>query len=230
MKNISIVVPCYNEEKRLKKNIKKFVEFAKKNDSEVIFVNDGSIDSTLNILRHYSKKNKRIKVITYEKNKGKGYAVKKGILNANEKYILMCDVDLSTPLSEIRKLERFKNYDIVIGSREMKNSHLEVKQNIIKRIMGKAGKLAINTLLNLNINDSQCGFKLFNQKIKKIIKQSKINRFGFDFEILYLSRKNGLTIKEVGVLWKNDKESKVKPIDYLKTFIELMKVKFSKYR
>ncbi len=230
MKNISIVVPCYNEEKRLKKNIKKFVEFAKENDSEVIFVNDGSIDSTLNILRHYSKKNKRIKVITYEKNKGKGYAVKKGIINANEKYILMCDVDLSTPLSEIRKLERFKNYDIVIGSREMKNSHLEVKQNIIKRIMGKAGKLAINMLLNLNINDSQCGFKLFNQKIKEIIKQSKINRFGFDFEILYLSRKRGLTIKEVGVLWKNDKESKVKPTDYLKTFIELMKVKFSKYR
>ena len=225
MKNLSIVVPCYNEENRIKENISKFVRFAKNNNSELIFVNDGSKDNTLKVLKNTHKRY-NFKIISYSKNKGKGFAIKEGIKKAKNKYILMCDVDLSTPLSEINKFKPYlKEYEIIIGSREEKSSNIILKQNPLKRIFGKLGKYSINFILRLNINDTQCGFKLFNRNIKHIIQKSKINRFGFDFEILYLAKKEGMNIKEIGIEWTNNRESKVKAKDYFITLFELIKVK-----
>ncbi len=224
-----MVIPCYNEEKRIPKTIEEMLNFRKTHQfNELIFVNDGSTDSTLSILEDIKKKYAFVKIISYQKNLGKGYAVRQGILNSNSDYILVTDVDLSTPLNDFLKLKKYINdYNIIIGSRRAINADVTKKQNPIKVLLGEIGNKLIKLFLGLKIDDTQCGFKLFSKKSKEIFRKAKINRFGWDFEILFLANKLGYKIKEVGVHWENDKLSKVRPSDYFKTLNELFKVKIN---
>jgi len=207
VKLLSLVIPCY----------KKF------RDKELILVNDGSIDNTYKLFKKYQKKYKFIKIVSYKKNRGKGYAIKSGVLKASKDLILISDIDLSTPLKEFYKLCKYvDDYEIVIGSRALDSSKIIKKQSGIKVFLGRFGNKLINLSLGLNFKDTQCGFKLFKNEIHKVFKLSKIDGFGYDFEVLFIAKNKGYNIKEVPVVWKNDERSKVKFKHYLITFKELL--------
>lgn len=232
---LSIVVPAYNEERRLKPSLEIILKHFEKQTfkSEIIIVNDGSTDKTSDIIKEFNKSHKDGKVsivpLGYEINKGKGYATKIGALAARGKYIYLCDSDLSTPIEEINKFLDYKDeYDIVIGSRAMAKS--KVKTSFVRKALGRIGNLLIGVVLVKGVKDTQAGFKLFNQKIKKLFEKQKITRWGFDFELLYLAQKAGYSIIEIPVQWDNKKFSKLKPIHYITTLAELIKIKFYKYR
>jgi dolichyl-phosphate beta-glucosyltransferase len=224
--SLSLVIPCYNEEDRFREKIPEILVFMSMiDDKELVLVNDGSTDSTEALMLKVGARNPWVKVITYKDNKGKGYALRKGVLASSKESILVSDIDLSTPLKEFWRLNQYAQYhDIVIGSRA--NSNIEVKQNIVKRVVGKGGNLLIRLILGLNLKDTQCGFKLFKSTIKPIFEKAKVNGFGYDFEILYLAQKKGLFIKECAVIWNNDFRSKVKLKHYFKTLAELVKIKW----
>ena len=227
MQSISLVIPVYNEEERLQKNFSKYLKFlAQFKKKEFIVVDDGSTDETKQILEQLARNKKFIKIISYRKNMGKGYAVKSGVLSSRFDVILVSDCDLSTPLQEVFKFEKYlKEFDIVIGSRGLKDSDVQVRQHVLKNLSGKLSNYLIRALLNIEIYDTQCGFKVFNQRSKILFQKQKINRFGFDFEILFLAKKLNFMVKEVGVTWRNDVLSKVKKVDYIKTLLELFKVR-----
>ncbi|MFW6025726.1 MAG: dolichyl-phosphate beta-glucosyltransferase [Candidatus Woesearchaeota archaeon] len=219
-----IVIPAYNEEKIIKKNVLKTREFFKKRykvtEFEIIIVNDGSSDNTGKISNEIRFPN--VSTISYKENKGKGYAVKKGMKKSKGELILMIDADLATPLDQFDKIIKFKkNYDIIIGSRV----NPKAKRKPIKKIFGKLSYLIVEVILNLGIKDTQCGFKLFKRKTLKIFKKQKIDGFGFDFEILYIANKEGYKIKEIPVKWIEKGDSKVKLKHYFFAFKQLLKVK-----
>ena len=223
--DLSIVIPCYNEEKIIFNTINNIFNFFKKKKYELIIIDDGSSDQTRSIARKFDK------VILNEKriNRGKGYSVREGVLIANGSLILISDADLSAPIGEFQKLEKFINkYEIVIGSRGLKNS--QVYNYRYRIILGKIGRV-FTRLIVRNIEDTQCGFKLFKASIaKELFFKQTLDGFGFDFEILFLAQKKKYSIREVPINWKVSKSSKVKPIDYFSTLFELFKVLVNDYK
>lgn len=239
MENIelSIILPCYNESKILKENITKIIEYLQSisfTSYELVVVNDGSKDFTLDkIIEVKELYPELIKVVHYKDNKGKGYAVKKGILEANGKYILFMDMDLSTDLSAIKDcldLTKKEEVSIIIGSRRLKESNLVVSQGFLRKFIGNSCKIYTNLKLGLKIKDTQCGFKFFEKNIaKKIANKEIIHRWAFDAEMLYIAKLNHINIKEIPVKWTNDKDSKVSPFDASINFIlDLSKIKKNK--
>lgn len=231
MKSLSIIIPAFNESQRLQFTLKTIIQYCEsKFDYEIIVVDDGSIDSTFDSIKGIIKNNQRIKYLTNEKNYGKGYSIKKGMLIANKEYLLFSDADLSTPIEEVEKLIYWleKGYDIAIGSRGLKESKILVKQPFYRRIIGKIFNLLVKFLELSEFYDTQCGFKLFKKEIAfEIFTKVKINHFAFDVEILYIAKKNGYSIKEIPVQWKNSPFSKINPLlDSLKMFSDLFKIKF----
>ena len=228
---ISVVLPCYNEEKNLEKNFKKIYAYLKKSykDFEVVIVNDGSKDNTSQIAASILKDYDKVKVLDYSKNNGKGYAVKQGVLSSTGEYILFLDIDLSTPIEEIKKLIPFtKEYKVVIGSRALKQSKIEKKQKWYRIILGKIGNKVIQLLLLPGIKDTQCGFKMFEGKLARdVFRFLTISRWGFDFEVLYLAKKRKAKIKEIPINWHDEGDSKLSLKDYLTTLIELLKIKWN---
>lgn len=233
---LSLVIPCYNEEIRFSEQIGFILKFLEKfEDKELILVNDGSSDKTLQLFKECIKNNSFVKIVSYSENKGKGYAIRRGVLKSSKEYILISDIDLSTPLKDFSKLAKYiKDSEVVIGSRGLENSNVLMKQNPLKVLLGKGGNLVIRILLGLNIRDTQCGFKLFRACVKPAFEKSLINGFGYDFELLFLFDKMGFRIKEVPVTWINDVRSKVQLRDYPLTLLELFRVRsnflFGKYK
>lgn len=227
--SLSLIIPCYNEEVRFLEQIKFVLKFLEKfEDKELILVNDGSTDKTLKLFQDCAKNNSFVRVISYEVNKGKGYAIRKGLLDSSKDFILISDMDLSTPLKDFSKLFKYSlGYDVVIGSRALDNSNVLKKQNLFKVFLGKSGNFGIKMLLGLDIKDTQCGFKLFNNSTKSVFKKSIVDGFGYDFELLFLFNKDGFKIKEVPVTWINDERSKVRVRDYFLTLFDLFKVRFN---
>ena len=223
--DLSIVIPCYNEEKIIFSTIKNISNFFKNKNYELIIIDDGSSDKTRAIVRNFNE------VILNKKriNRGKGFSIKEGVLKAKGNLILISDADLSAPISEFQKLNKFINkYEIVIGSRGLKNSHVHNYKYRI--ILGKIGRVFTRLIIN-NIKDTQCGFKLFNAAIaKELFFKQTLDGFGFDFEILFLAQKKKYNIREVPINWKVSKNSKVKPIHYFITLFELFKVLVNDYK
>lgn len=231
--DLSIIIPAYNEEKRIEKTIQNIVSYlAKKfaDNYEIIIVDDRSKDKTVEIVKKLSRENEKIKIMVDEENYGKGYSVKKGMLNAQGKYLLFSDADLSTPIEELDKLLFWieKGYDIAIGSRSLKDSQVIVHQPFYREMMGKIFNKLVKIWCLSDFVDTQCGFKLFKKEVaKEIFTQTKINRFAFDVEILYLAKRNGLRVKEIPVCWINSPASRVNPIfDSLKMLIDLLRIRF----
>jgi dolichyl-phosphate beta-glucosyltransferase len=228
---ISIVIPAYNEEKRIGKTLKKVYEYfkEKKIEFEIIVVDDGSNDKTVEIVENFSFDKKEIRILKHEKNMGKGAAVKTGILNAKGELILFTDADLSTPIEEFEKLknEIENGYDIAIGSRGLKDSKIVIPQPFYRRIIGRIFPLLVRLLVINDFKDTQCGFKLFKKEVgKKIFSQLKTNGFAFDVEVLARGKKENFKIAEVGVVWYNSPESKVSVLKApVKMFLELNKIK-----
>ncbi len=224
--DISVIIPVYNERKVIKDTISKVKEYLKNkfNSFEIIVVDDKSTDSTVEILNNIDN----IKVLKNLNNHGKGYSVAKGVKEAKGKLILFMDADSSTSITELDNFLKYTdNYDLIIGSRALKDSKIHTKQNIIKRILGKLGNLVIRLMIFSRIKDTQCGFKLFNNKVKYLFEKLTIEDWGFDFELIFLTRKYSLNIKELPVEWNNNLDSKVKWIDYIKTLLQVFKVRFN---
>jgi dolichyl-phosphate beta-glucosyltransferase len=184
-------------------------------DYEIIVVDDGSTDETANIVKESIKSNANVRLISYRHNMGKGHAVRTGVLTARKEYILFCDADLSTPFREAGKLLRAidSGSDIAIGSRARKETKILKRQPLYRVLMGKTFNKIVRMLAVSGINDTQCGFKCLKSAVAiDIFRDCQINGFSFDVEMLYIARKRGVSIKEVGVLWKNDTHSKVHPV------------------
>ena len=229
---ISIIVPIYNENLIIKKNLNNIYNcFKNKFKFEIILVNDGSTDNSLNEVEKTNIKN--IKIINNSKNMGKGYSIINGIKNSKGDIILVTDADLSTPIEEFFKLYKFykQGYDCIIGSRSNFDSNVKLKQGILRTISGKIFNSLVKLILNLNYNDTQCGFKLYNgDKIRNIINFCKVRGFCIDVEILYLLQIFNIKVLEKGVVWFDDSKSTVNMFkDPFNMFVDLLKIKLRKY-
>ncbi len=232
-KFLSIIVPLYNEESRILNliTIYKYLN-SKKFDWDIILVNDGSIDNTKKeikkIIRSLATKN--IRLISYPKNRGKGFAIKTGMLNSSSKYSLFTDIDLSTPIEEFNKfLPYLYKYDVIIGSRKRAGSKVIIHQPNLREKLGKGFTRLSQIVLQLNVTDFTCGFKCFSKvAVNKIFNQQRVDRWGFDSEILFLAKKFNMKVKEIPVKWLNDSGSKVKfPQDIIQTLWDLCKIRIN---
>ena len=226
---LSIIIPCYNEAKDIFKNIDIVKEYLINNqiDYELILVNDGSKDTTKEVIESI----KDIKALSYDDNRGKGGAVKYGIENASGDYVLFMDADLSTDLSAINKmLELAPNYDMVIGSRHAKDSVIKKKQPALRVFIGWCCRQLVNMKFHFHFKDTQCGFKAIKTDLaKKIVSKQIINNFAFDVEYIYIAKLNSLSIAEMGVIWSDDRGSTVSPFkSSVKFFKDLSKIKRNK--
>jgi dolichyl-phosphate beta-glucosyltransferase len=226
MVKVSIIIPAYNEEKRLKKSLFIITDYMKGigiSDYEIIVIDDGSTDETRCVANYFGAK-----INLPRGNRGKGYSLKQGVRLATGDYILITDSDLSTPINYFDEFIRFiPQYDIVIASRNIKGS--QVKTKWYRKIAGRISNLVISLLVK-DIKDSQCGFKLFEKDVaKELFSKSIIDRWGIDFEILYLAQKYGYRIKEYPVQWEHMEGSKVKFSDYPKTLLDVYKIWRCKY-
>ena len=231
---LSIVVPAYNEEKRLPKTLAEIDRYLRKQsyDYEIIVVNDGSKDKTVEVAGNLVPSIKNLEVCGYEKNQGKGYAVRFGMLKAKGEVRLFTDADNSTSIDHLEKMwSHFeKGNDIVIGSRDVKGAVLDPPQPWTRKlILGEGFKLYRKIIIGLwGIEDTQCGFKCFTKKAaENIFPKCKINRFAFDPEILVIGKMLGYKIKEIPVYWKNDPESKVKFKSIFKMALDLIKIRLN---
>ena len=234
IKSLSIIFPFYNESKRLKnlfKDIKKFEEKKLFKKIEYIFVDDGSNDNSSKLILSYLQNNRifNYKIIKYKTNRGKGYAIKKGILKANNQWILTVDLDISVSLLQINDWIRNKNINkkksIYFGSRNLKESKIVFK--IHRKILGAFFSLNFNLLFNINLKDTQCGFKLYKKiEAKRIFKNIKDTGFVHDVEVVLLSKKFGYVIDELPVKWIHRNESKLNIlIDSFKIYLKLIVIK-----
>lgn len=227
---ISVIVPVYNESKRLH-HLRTIADYLKgfKKSTELIVVNDGSTDNTQEKLKEL-KKTFDFRLISYRTNKGKGHAVKIGMLRAVGNFRLFCDVDLSTPIEEINELSKYLDkYDVVIGTRKITAAKVLVEQSPIRKWLGKGFTLLSQIILNVWISDFTCGFKFFSREAaEKIFSKSLVFRWGFDSEIMFLAKKYGFSIKEVPVTWINDTQTRVKfPRDIFVSLRELLTIRFN---
>ena len=209
---LSIVIPCYNEAKDIASNVDKVKSYLldKKIDNEIILVNDGSKDNTKEVIESING----VKALSYEKNRGKGGAVKYGIENATGDYVLFMDADLSTDISAIEKvIELAPNYDLVIGSRHAKDSVIKKKQPVLRVFIGWCCRVLVNMNFHTKLKDTQCGFKALRTDIaKKIVEKQKITNFAFDVEYIYIAKLNNLSMCELGITWSDDRGSTVSPV------------------
>jgi len=231
---LSVIIPAYNEEKRLPKTLAEIDRYLSKQfyEYEIIVVNDGSKDKTAEIVRNLIPIIKNLRLIDNKENNGKGYVVRQGMLEARGEFRLFTDADNSTSINQIEKIwpEFEGGQDVVIGSRDIKGAVLDPPQPWIRQIiLGEGFKLFRKIIIGLwKIEDTQCGFKCFTKKAtENIFPKCKINRFAFDPEILVIAKKLGYKIKEIPVYWKNDPESKVKFKSILKMAIDLFKIKWN---
>lgn len=229
---LSVIIPAYNEEKRLPKTLNEIDNYLSGQDYsyEIIIVNDGSKDKTAQIVRELSQKIKNLKLIDNKENHGKGYVVRQGMLEAKGEYRLFTDADNSTSLNQIEKMwpEFEKGYDIVIGSRDIKGAILDPPQSFLRKIiLGKGFRILTQIICGTwGIYDTQCGFKCFKDSCAKdIFPRCQINRFAFDPEILIIAKKLGYKIKEIPVYWKNNPESKVKIKSVFNMFFDLFRIR-----
>ena len=231
--HLSIVIPTYNEAEKIIGNLSSIKDYLSKQsyDWEVIIVNDGSTNNTAELVRSFTEKNRDFRLIDNKKNHGKGYAVKQGMLEAIGDYRLFLDADGSTSIDHLDKFWPYvdEGYDIIIGSIEVEGSKIFEHAQWYRRLLGRLAKYLIRFMTGLwGIHDTQRGFKFFTAKAAEdLFPKIKINRFGFDFEVLALAAKIGYKIKEVPVTWNNPSGSTVNIKSYIATFKELVKVRWN---
>jgi len=237
--HLSIIIPAYNEEKRIADTILDVSRYLNKQNysSEIFVVNDGSKDKTAEAIRELEAIIPRLKLIDNEKNKGKGGVVKQGMLLASGEYRLFMDADNAIKISEIENFWPYikeQKYDVVIGSIEIKGGRAKEEytgfSKIYRNVLGKLSKYLVRVLTIWEIHDTQRAFKLFTaESAEKIFPRQTIMRWGFDIEVLVIAKKLGYKIKELPVQWENP-PGKVTFANYLRTLMELLQIKFNSLR
>ena len=210
-------MPCYNEEQRLPRTIEQIERYLDGKDVpyELILVDDGSADGTRLIMDAAAERRASVRVEALPHNRGKGRALAVGVEAAKGDEILLTDADLSTPIEELEKLQAAlqNGAGVAIGSRALRASKVEVSQPLYRVLMGKAFNLIVQAVLLPGIWDTQCGFKLFRAEVAhRVFAGLVTDGFGYDPEVLYRARKQGVKIAEVPVVWRNSSPTKVSPI------------------
>jgi dolichyl-phosphate beta-glucosyltransferase len=229
---LSIIIPAFNEQERLGDTLEKIAAFLNRRDWEweILIVDDGSADRTPDIAEEFARnQNGRARLLKNPVNLGKGGTIKHGMLEAKGRRRLFTDADNSTPIEEVDKLLAAidEGFDIAIGSRALSTSDVEVHQPWYRETMGRTFNLIVQLLTLRGIKDSQCGFKIFTARAADaVFPRQRLQGFSFDVEVLYIARKAGFKIKEVGVRWINSPESRVHPIrDAAKMFIDVVRIR-----
>jgi len=228
----SIVIPAYNESARLAASLERVIAYlqAQNWDAELLVINDGSRDSTAEIIRGFSVKNPAVRLIENPGNRGKGYSVRNGMLNAHGEILIFSDADLSSPIEEAPKLIAALNSgaDIAIGSRWLRSETQTQRQPLHRQLFGRIFNLLLRLTLGLKFKDTQCGFKAFTQSAaRKVFAMQKIERWGFDPEILFLARKLGLKVEEVPVAWGHSGGTRINPVvDGAHMFQEMLRIRW----
>ncbi len=216
----TVVIPAFNEQDRLPRTLEALCTehdgLSGVNLAEVIVVDDGSKDDTSRVAALFSGRLPQLSVVTLEQNCGKGFAVRSGLMNAQSEWILVADADMSTPWAELAKLaSELKKHggDVAIGSRDLPESDVVLRQSFIREYLGRTFNVLIRTLTGLPFRDTQCGFKLVRRSsVKSFLGDLTVDRFAWDVEFLLLARDADLEILEVPVSWEHRDASRVHPI------------------
>lgn len=228
----SIVIPAYNEGTRLGATLEGVLNYIAQHgcDAEVIVVNDGSRDNTADLVRSVAAKNPMVRLVENPGNRGKGYSVRNGMLGARGRVILFTDADLSSPIEEVPKLLQAlaNGADIAIGSRWLRSDLQTQRQPLYRQFFGRVFNLLLRITLGLRFRDTQCGFKAFRRRAAQaIFPLQKIERWGFDPEILFLARKFGFSVQEVPVAWGHSGDTRINPLlDGTRMFLEMLRVRW----
>jgi dolichyl-phosphate beta-glucosyltransferase len=233
MPYLSIIIPAYNEERRIVRTLSETFDYldAQKYESEVIVVNDGSSDRTAERALGFEIRGQgRLRLIENPGNRGKGYSVRNGMLHGKGEILLFYDADLATPTSEIVKVINpiaEDRYDVVFGSRALNRSLIGTHQSALREKIGQAGNLIQYLFTGLEFKDTQCGFKAFrNKAAQAVFPLQRVNGFGFDPEILFIARKQGWRMLETPVRWNHVEGSKLNPIGSpIKALLEVMTIR-----
>ncbi len=232
---LSVIIPAYKEGERIGHNLLEIDRYLKSKtySYEILVIVDGSPDNTAEIAKNYALQVPHLRVISNEENHGKGYVVRQGLLEAQGKYRLFLDADGSTSITHLDTfLPVFEEgYDVVIGSRDIQGSFIQVHQPKHREILGDMGNWAIRIVLGLwSFPDTQCGFKMLTASAATAIaKRMVVDRFGFDFELIALARAMKFKVKQVPVRWMNEDGSTVSltgPNGYIQVLIDLFKTKW----
>ncbi len=232
---LSLIVPLYNEAHCIEQNLRALerdLAALAEPSWELLLVDDGSSDDTLERVRAYAAGRAEVRVLHHGPNRGKGFTVRAGVLASLGAEVLFADADLSTPLAEIASLRAARHAsgaEVAIGSRALARSRLLRRQPWAREALGRLGNGAIRALNPelRDLRDTQCGFKLFEgAAARRIFAAARVERWGFDFEVLSLARRMGYSVVEVPVAWTHDEHSKVRAGDYLRTLADLLRVRW----
>ena len=226
--HLSVVIPAYNEQNRLPPTLVRVTEFLKEwgRPHEILVVDDGSRDDT--VVRAREVGGPSVTVVANETNRGKGYAVRRGMLLARGERRLMTDADLSTPIEEVLRLmaRMDEGYDVVIASRAVAGANIEVHQPWFRENTGRVFNLFVRTLIGLRLKDTQCGFKLFSARAAEdAFGTCLLDGFSFDVEALHIANRRGYRIAEIPVTWRNDEASRVRLSAGIKGFVDLLRIR-----
>jgi len=229
----SIIIPAYNESSRIRPTLDEVLRYVdeRKWDAEILVVDDGSRDDTAAIVREYSGAHSHVLLIENPGNRGKGYSVRNGMLHARGDICLFTDADLSSPITEAPKLfdAISAGADIAIGSRWLRSDLQTERQPLYRQLFGRIYNLVLRVFLSLNFVDTQCGFKAFRREAaQRIFPLQRIERWGFDPEILFLARRLGFSVKEVPVVWAHSQGTRLSPFrDGVRMFGEVLKIRWN---
>jgi dolichyl-phosphate beta-glucosyltransferase len=229
----SIVIPAYDEGARIGASIQSVLSYVAQQgwDAEVIVVNDGSRDKTVDIVREYLATTPALRLLENPGNRGKGYSVRNGMLHARGEILLFSDADLSSPIEEAAKLFTAiaEGADIAIGSRWLQSDLQTQRQPLYRQLFGRIFNLMLRLTLGLKFKDTQCGFKAFKRAAAQaIFPLQQVERWGFDPELLYLANKFGFRVAEVPVAWAHREGTRINPLrDGMRMFGEMLKIRWN---
>ena len=228
----TIIIPSYNEGERLPATLDRILSYIRYKgwDAEIIVVNDGSQDNTAELAMKYAERHREVRVLQNPGNRGRGYSIRNGVMHARGSVLLYTDADLSSPIEESAKLfaELASGADVAIGSRWLDPNMQTQRQPLYRQCLGRVFNLLMRNILNLEISDTECGFKAFTRAAAiSLIPVLRMDHWGMDSELLFVAKKRGFVLKEIPVRWSNDPRTKVDPVlDSINQFFDLLRVRW----
>lgn len=229
---LSVIIPAYNEAADIEATLEATHAYLSHSGlaGEIIVVDDGSTDATGQLAAEYARRHPTVRVLRNERNRGKGYSVRRGVLEARGEIVVFTDADASTPLTEMAKLLdaiRIGGADGAIGSRALPESQVERPQPWYRRAMGWVFRQLVRLLVLPGFRDTQCGFKAFKAEMaREVFRRQTLSGFAFDVEVLFIASKLGYHIKEVPVRWLDSHDSRVRPVrDSARMFLDLLRIR-----